>query len=556
MVQAKNATACGERKALAALLVVLLLPLTLAPFLTGCAHEQIRKIVPPPPITLACATSPETLFPGDPITVTAVSGGSDPAKTPIYSWRTSGGTIHGQIGPTVTIDTTNLAAGNYTVNGKVATGPRPGETATCSTSFTVKQFEPPTISCVSTPSSMHPGAPATITAIALSPQNRPLRYSYAATAGSITGSGNTATLSTIGAPAGLITVACNVVDDKGLTASTTTRVALLAPAAPPRAGLPFQVQCLATPTQVRPGDPVTLDLLPGASPGDVVEWHTSAGVLDAGTSTNVIDTAGLTAGTVNVSAEVTRGSQVAKCSSAFTVDPKAPVTPWPFLDIVRIERKPGTPEAAGYALYTYLLYRQKPNPSDKDNFARFRNILAAIEQHNSPEQFGQPSQDQQPSTAPVSQTSVDKPVPRRELALIVVPVDSDVPFTVDELAQHYNTALAAQLLSGLKCQRTTDRTNCIKLFAGDGPYLISSTVRITAQPRGFLMQNLDNTTPDVAGQWVSAYMTMVSQEHNWSGGYTLDQARLDFFKQLDIAGGDLPKAKVAVIAAIQWFNFK
>jgi outer membrane protein OmpA-like peptidoglycan-associated protein len=96
----------------------------------------------------------------------------------------------------------------------------------------VKQFEPPTVSCSVNPSSVNPGDSSTITATGVSPQNRPLTYSYTASAGSISGTGNTATLSTAGAPAGTITVTANVSDDKGQTASGTCSVTVNAPAPP------------------------------------------------------------------------------------------------------------------------------------------------------------------------------------------------------------------------------------------------------------------------------------------------------------------------------------
>src|SRR6185437_9339836 len=78
-----------------------------------------------------------------------------------------------------------------------------------------------------------PGDSATITASGVSPQNRPLTYSYSATEGSVSGNAGTATLSTAGAAPGTITVTCNVVDDKGQTASSTTSVTVSAPPAPP-----------------------------------------------------------------------------------------------------------------------------------------------------------------------------------------------------------------------------------------------------------------------------------------------------------------------------------
>jgi len=96
----------------------------------------------------------------------------------------------------------------------------------------VKKFEPPTISCSANPSSINAGDSSTITATGMSPQNRPLTYSYAAAAGTISGSGTTATFSSAGAPAGPIEITCNVSDDKGNTGSATTTLTIVAPPPP------------------------------------------------------------------------------------------------------------------------------------------------------------------------------------------------------------------------------------------------------------------------------------------------------------------------------------
>ena len=73
--------------------------------------------------------------------------------------------------------------------------------------YTVKQFQPPTISCSANPSTVAPGDSSTITANGVSPQNRPLTYSYSATAGSVSAAAtSTATLNTTGAAPGTITV--------------------------------------------------------------------------------------------------------------------------------------------------------------------------------------------------------------------------------------------------------------------------------------------------------------------------------------------------------------
>jgi len=126
-----------------------------------------------------------------------------------------------------------LAPGNYSVTGHVSEGQKVGQFADCTANFTVKQYDPPTLSCSASPTTVQPGGTATITSQGVSPQNRPLTYSYSASAGQISGSGNTATLSTTGAPAGTITVTCTVQDDKGQTATSTTSVSVEAPPPPP-----------------------------------------------------------------------------------------------------------------------------------------------------------------------------------------------------------------------------------------------------------------------------------------------------------------------------------
>jgi outer membrane protein OmpA-like peptidoglycan-associated protein len=193
-------------------------------------------IPPPPPLTLVCAASPTSVFPGDPVTVTATAGELDPKLNAVYSWTGSGVTGNGS---TATVATGSLAPGSYTVKCGVKEG-RPGkeglkpwETADASASFNVKAFEPPTISCSASPDSINPGDKAVITAIGVSPQNRPLTYTYSASAGTVNGSGATANFDSTGAPSGAITVTCNVSDDKGQTASAMATETIAPPPPPP-----------------------------------------------------------------------------------------------------------------------------------------------------------------------------------------------------------------------------------------------------------------------------------------------------------------------------------
>ena len=137
----------------------------------------------PPPVTLACQANPPAIFPGDTVTATATAGSVDTKKNTnvIYDWSGTGVTGSGT---TATVNTASLAPGSYTVKATVKEGKKgkeglkPGQTADCSASFTVKEFEPPTLSCSASPSTLKPGETSTVTATGLSPQNRPLTYSY------------------------------------------------------------------------------------------------------------------------------------------------------------------------------------------------------------------------------------------------------------------------------------------------------------------------------------------------------------------------------------------
>ncbi len=192
---------------------------------------HVGSVLPPSPITLSCAASPGEVFPGDPVTVTATVGSVYGKLTPVYTW--SGQGVTGSE-TTAQVATGSLSPGSYTVNGTVkeGKGDKPWETANCTATFTVKAFEPPTVSCSVTPTTIKPGDTATVTATGLSPQNRPLTYAYTASAGTITGSGTTATYSSTGAPTGPITITGTVTDDKGQTATCQTGLTIEAPAAP------------------------------------------------------------------------------------------------------------------------------------------------------------------------------------------------------------------------------------------------------------------------------------------------------------------------------------
>ncbi len=195
------------------------------------------SLAPPAGITLAASANPETVFPCDPVTIEATPGGLNPKDHVIYDW--SGEGVTGS-GTTAKVDTCNLAAGEYNVKvtareGKPGKeGKEPWEMATATAGITVKAYEPPTISCTANPTTIYPDGTSTVTTTAVSPQNRPLTYSYSATAGTVAGTGTTAEYSPAGAPTGAVDITCNVTDDKAHTASAKTSLTIVAKPAPPQ----------------------------------------------------------------------------------------------------------------------------------------------------------------------------------------------------------------------------------------------------------------------------------------------------------------------------------
>jgi outer membrane protein OmpA-like peptidoglycan-associated protein len=195
---------------------------------------RLGTVAPPIPVALSCSVQPDSVFPGDPLTVTGTATYLNPKKTAKYTFTSTGGTVTPS-GATATVATAGLAPGSYTVNGSVSEGGKPWEMASCTSSFTVKAFEPPTLSCSANPSSINAGDTSMITASGMSPQNRALTYSYTASAGQISGTGPTATLTTAGVPPGTIQVTCNVTDDLGKSATASTSVVVQSVAPPPAA---------------------------------------------------------------------------------------------------------------------------------------------------------------------------------------------------------------------------------------------------------------------------------------------------------------------------------
>jgi hypothetical protein len=201
--------------------------------LSGGVVLRFGAAAVPPAVQLGCTAQPVDVFPGDPVQITAVPANVSlsPKHPPTYAWSTSGGQLTSK-GETATVATAGLAGGDYTVRGHISQGIRPSQQADCSAGFRVHAYEPPTISCSASPTTLLAGETSTITAVARSPQNRPLSYSYSSSSGPISGNASTATLTTSGGSTGIVTVACNVVDDLGHQATAITAVGINTPPVP------------------------------------------------------------------------------------------------------------------------------------------------------------------------------------------------------------------------------------------------------------------------------------------------------------------------------------
>jgi hypothetical protein len=146
-----------------------------------------------------------------------------------YAWTATGGKLASPTTATTSIDTTGLQPGSYTANATI-TDPKykKNNSASCSTSFTVKPFNPPNVTCSANPTTVKQGETSTITANATSPDGATItNYAYSASAGTITGNGTSATLNTAGLPGSTVTVTVTATDSHGLTGTCTTQVGVV-----------------------------------------------------------------------------------------------------------------------------------------------------------------------------------------------------------------------------------------------------------------------------------------------------------------------------------------
>jgi hypothetical protein len=171
---------------------------------------------------------------GETVTVRATGANFNPKHTLSYLWSLTGGKLSSTNTQTATVDTTGMSEGTHTANATITDpkGPKNANVANCGANFNVNvPHNPPQVTCSANPTSVQPGQSSTITASAISPDKVQISsYAYTSSAGTVSGSGESATLNTTSDSAGqTITVTVTATDARGLTGTCTTSVAVAAP---------------------------------------------------------------------------------------------------------------------------------------------------------------------------------------------------------------------------------------------------------------------------------------------------------------------------------------
>jgi len=187
---------------------------------------------PPVPPTATCTANPATVTVGEPVTVTATPANFNPKHTLTYQWTLAGGKLESANSATTKVDTTGMADGTHTANATLTDprGPKLHNVANCGANFNVNvPKNPPQVTCSANPTTVKSGETSTITAHAVSPDKAEITsYSYTSTAGTVSGSGSSATLDTTGLPGETVSVTVTATDSRGLSGTCTTQVGVIA----------------------------------------------------------------------------------------------------------------------------------------------------------------------------------------------------------------------------------------------------------------------------------------------------------------------------------------
>ncbi len=151
--------------------------------------------------------------------------GSDPDNDPLtYSWSVDGQRL-AAAGPEISFGSEGRQPGNYTVTCTVSDGEATGSaSATGTVRERIKPNQPPTVECLTTTVDVASGGTVELRARASDPDGDKLSYTWSATGGSVSGTGETATFNAAGVKAGSYIVTVTVDDGRGGKASCSMTV--------------------------------------------------------------------------------------------------------------------------------------------------------------------------------------------------------------------------------------------------------------------------------------------------------------------------------------------
>ncbi len=150
---------------------------------------------------------------------------SDPDNDPLtYAWTVDGQRL-AAAGPQIAFGSEGRKPGNYTVTCTVSDGEA---STSASAKGTIRERiipnQPPTIECLTTTVDVASGGSIELRARASDPDGDKLAYTWSATGGSVSGTGDTATFSAAGVSAGSYAVTVTVDDGRGGKASCSMTV--------------------------------------------------------------------------------------------------------------------------------------------------------------------------------------------------------------------------------------------------------------------------------------------------------------------------------------------
>ncbi|HWR13366.1 MAG TPA: outer membrane beta-barrel protein [Terriglobales bacterium] len=248
---------------------------------------------------------------------------------------------------------------------------------------------PMAMSCsAAQPASVLAGEPVSVSAnVTNIPPKKTLTYEWSSTGGKVSGSGTGAQIDTAGLAPGTYTVTAKAIDPKpkknqGPLSCTSTFTVNEPPKHPPTA------QCSANPTTVRAGDTSTVNVTAGNPDNRPLTYNytATAGRVTGNNATATLDTAGASAGPIQVTATVSddRGLS-ANCTASVNVEVPPPppqatkINECQFPD----KRRPSRVDNACKAVLDEVALRLQReadarlvivghgDPADKKNMARF-----------------------------------------------------------------------------------------------------------------------------------------------------------------------------------------